>query len=290
MSKKTKVVMLGSGTPNPVPDRAGPCVAVVVENESYLVDFGSNVVRQAEKARRMGISALSPHNLKRAFCTHLHSDHTVGIADLIFTPWVLERSEPIQLFGPKGLAAMTEHTTAAFEADIAGRMSSACPTPEIGYKSNVVEISEGVVYEDSLVKVEAFPVVHPPFEAYGYRFKTADRVVVVSGDTAPCDSLLRYAKGCDILVHEVISATGVQKRTPDWREYHTTVHTTSTQLGEIAAKTQPGTLVLYHQLFMCGENETGAEIAIRERELEILDEIRQNYLGPVFSAKDLDIF
>ena len=287
---RTKVVVLGSGTPNPIPDRAGPCVAVVVDESAYLVDFGSNVVRQAEKAKRMGVKGLTPNTLNHAFLTHLHSDHTVGIADLIFTPWVLGRQQPLKIFGPKGIREMTEHTTAAFAADIKARMEMTCPTPPDGYKTEVKEVGEGVVHQDELVKVEAFLVNHPPFEAYGYRFTTPDRVVVISGDTAPTDNLVKYAKNCDVLVHEVISATGVKKRTPDWYEYHTTVHTTCEQLGEIAAKTQPGMLVLYHQLFMCGPNESGIEVEIKGAELEVIANTRKNYSGPVFSSKDLDIF
>ncbi|GHT79044.1 ribonuclease Z [Spirochaetia bacterium] len=287
---RTKVVMLETGTPNPVPDRSGPCVAVVVDDKPYLVDFGSNVVRQAEKARRMGVQGLAPHKLNRAFCTHLHSDHTVGLADLIFTPWVLEREDPIRLFGPKGIVEMADHIVKAYEVDIAGRMASACPTPAEGWKAEAHEVAEGVVYRDDLIKVEAFPVIHPPFESYGYRFTTPDRVIVISGDTTPCDGILKYAPGCDVLVHEVFSATGVKKRSPDWLEYHTGVHTSSNQLGEIAAKVKPGLLVLYHQLFMCGENETGAEVALKEREQEMLAEIRENYSGSVISPRDLDIF
>ena len=290
MSLKTRVVVLGTGTPNPVPDRFGPCVAVIVEEQAYLVDFGSGVVRQCEKARRMGVPALSPDKLTAAFCTHLHSDHTLGIADLIFTPWVLEREEPLRLWGPKGLADMVRLTTQAFSVDIAGRIASDCPTPAKGYHTEVTEIAEGVIYTDACVKVEAFPVNHPPFEAYGYRFTTPDRVIVISGDTTPCGGLATYAKGCDILIHEVVSATGVENRTPDWRSYHLGVHTTSTQLGEIAAKAGAGMLVLYHQLFMCGENETGGEAILKLREQEMLSEIRQCYKGPVFSARDLDIY
>ena len=287
---RTKVVILGSGTPNPIPDRAGPCSAVVVDETAYLVDFGSNVVRQAEKARRIGIKGLAPNKLNHAFLTHLHSDHAVGIADLIFSPWVLERQKPLRLFGPKGIGEMAAHTTAAFAADIEARLAMTCPTPPDGYKTEVTEAFEGVVHQDDLVKVEAFLVNHPPFEAYGYRFTTPDRVVVISGDTAPSDNLIQHAKNCDVLVHEVISASRVKKRTPDWYEYHTTVHTTCEQLGEIAAKAKPGMLVLYHQLFMCGENESGNEVVIRETELEVIANIRKNYPGPVFSSKDLDIF
>ena len=114
----TAVVLLGTGTPNADPDRSGPAVAVVVNGQPYLVDFGPGVVRRAAAASRSGVDALEVTNLTRAFVTHLHSDHTVGYADLIFTPWVLGRAVPLQVYGPKGLRAMTRHLTAAYREDI----------------------------------------------------------------------------------------------------------------------------------------------------------------------------
>src|SRR3954465_12965356 len=88
---RPRLVMLGTGTPNADPDRYGPAVAVVVDETSYLVDFGVGVVRRAAAAERLGIKAPAAPNLRRAFATHLHSDHTLGLADLILTPWILER-------------------------------------------------------------------------------------------------------------------------------------------------------------------------------------------------------
>ncbi len=158
MKNKTKVVLLGTGTPNPVPERSGPCVAITVGEESYLVDFGPGVVRQAEKAHRKGIKGLRPRKLKRAFLTHLHSDHTVGYPDLIYTPWVMERDEPLFVFGPKGIVNMTMHLMKAYEVDIDSRRNGLEKANSEGIKVIATEISEGVVYKDKLVKVEAFLV------------------------------------------------------------------------------------------------------------------------------------
>ena len=99
MRTETKLVLLGTGTPNAEPGASGSASAVVVNDRAYLVDFGPGVVRQCSKAYRKGITALHPKNLKIAFCTHLHTDHTAGYPDLIFTPWVLERQEPLKVFG-----------------------------------------------------------------------------------------------------------------------------------------------------------------------------------------------
>ena len=103
---KTKLVLLGTGTPNACPENSGPASAIIVNNQAYLIDFGPGVVRQASKAYFKGIDALRPDRLNIAFCTHLHTDHTVGLADLIFTPWVLERKKTLQQYGPQGLKDM----------------------------------------------------------------------------------------------------------------------------------------------------------------------------------------
>jgi ribonuclease BN (tRNA processing enzyme) len=105
----TQVVILGTGTPLPDPDRSGPAVAVVVNGVAYLVDCGPGVVRRAAAAEKNGIKALAADKLKIVFITHLHSDHTLGYPDLIFSPWVLERAEPLEAYGPRGLKSMTAH-------------------------------------------------------------------------------------------------------------------------------------------------------------------------------------
>jgi ribonuclease BN (tRNA processing enzyme) len=98
----TQVVMLGTGTPLPDPQRSGPSTAIVVNGMPYIVDAGAGVVRRAAAARDKGMKALEPTNLKIAFLTHLHADHTLGLADLILTPWIMGRKEPLELYGPVG--------------------------------------------------------------------------------------------------------------------------------------------------------------------------------------------
>lgn len=285
----TKVIMLGTGTPNPVPERSGPSVAIVVNENSYLVDFGVGIVRQAEGANQMGFKALEAKNLKTAFLTHTHSDHTIGLADLIFTPWVLEREEPLKIFGPKGTSNMVSHIFAAYEQDIKARMFGLEQANETGIEVKTTEISEGVIFQDELVTVEAFRVDHPPFEAYGYKFTTPDKVIVISGDTCYNTNLIEHAKGCDILIHEVISSTGVELRDPKWKKYHLRVHSTSKDLAKVAAQVNPGKLVFYHQLFMIAPDSTGRMVTEKEREEEMIAEVKSEYNGIVISAKDLDI-
>src|SRR5713226_2465977 len=95
---KTQVVMLGTGTPLPDPDRSGPSTAIVVNGTGYIVDAGTGVVRRAAAARDKGVQALEPTNLRIAFLTHLHADHTLGLPDLILTPWIMGRKQPLELY------------------------------------------------------------------------------------------------------------------------------------------------------------------------------------------------
>lgn len=289
---RTKVVLLGTGTPNADPYRSGPSVAVIVDNQPYIVDFGPGVVRQAAKAYRKGVDGLAVKNLTHAFLTHLHSDHTIGYPDLILTPWVLERTEPLKVFGPKGLKSMTDHILQAYKLDLDERLYGLEPANPTGWEVQVNEISPGIVYEDERVKVEAIPVKHGSFEAYGYKFYTPDKTIVISGDTGPNENIIEASKGCDILVHEVYYTEGLNKRTPEWQKYHSTVHTSARELGKIAAKANCGLLVLYHQLFMMDiqSNDEFLLAQIDEKDKEILSEIKESFDGRVISGKDLDIF
>ncbi|MEI6054982.1 MAG: MBL fold metallo-hydrolase [Lentisphaerota bacterium] len=279
----TKVILLGTGTPNPDPKHSGPSVAIVVNDTPYIVDFGPGLIRRAaELSPEYGgkIKAMSVQNFKKAFLTHLHSDHTAGYPDLIFTSWVAGRDEPLEVYGPKGTKNMTEKLLEAYRADIDYRLHEGEPINSKGCEVVVHEIeNEGVIYKDDNVKVEAFPVKHGSWQnAYGFRFTTPDKVIVISGDTIPCDNIIKYSKGADILVHEVYSKDKFDKKDEFWKQYHSKNHTSTIQLGEIASKAKPGLLVLYHILAWGSSDE------------ELLLEIKEKYNGKVVVGSDLDIF
>jgi ribonuclease BN (tRNA processing enzyme) len=277
---RTRIVVLGSGTPNADPDRFGPAVAVVVDDASYLVDFGVGVVRRAAAAERAGIKALAAANLKHAFVTHLHSDHTLGFADLIFSPWVLDRDAPLTVYGPRGLRTMANHLVAAYADDLRVRSTGGEPAHKHDPKAvNVHEIAPGVVFRDDRVTVTAFAVKHGDWpQAFGYRFQTADRTIVISGDSGPDSHIDAQCQRCDVLVHEVYSEAGFAKRPPEWQAYHSRYHTSTRQLGAIAARARPGLLVLYHQLIWSSTEDA------------LLAEVRSAYDGKVVSAHDLDVY
>lgn len=277
-SDSPKLVMLGSGTPNADPQRFGPAVAIVVNNQPYLFDFGPGVVRRCAAAHQAGMEGLAPWRLTRAFATHLHSDHTAGLADLILTPGVIGRRESLEIYGPPGISAMTGHILEAYREDLRERIEGLEPVSTNAYIINVHEINPGQFYQDDAVQVIAFPVRHGSWLAYGYKIKTPERTFVISGDTAPVDTMIEQARGCDVLVHDVYSVKGFSTRPADWQTYHANMHTSAHELGDLAQKIQPKLLVLYHQLFWGTSEE------------ELLAEVRTKYTGDVVSASDLDVF
>ncbi len=275
---RTHVVMLGTGTPIADPDRSGPSVAVVVDDRVYVVDAGPGVVRRAAAAART-LPELAVKNLKLVFFTHLHSDHTLGYPDLIFSPAVLHRKAPLVSYGPHGLQEMTTHLLAAWKKDVDIRVNGLEHGDAEAYAVDVHEISPGVVYRDDRVTVRAFPVKHGSWdEAFGYRFETPDRTIVISGDTAPCDEVVRACDGCDVLVHEVYSRAGFDRLGPEDQRYHAAFHTSAPELARIATAARPRTLVLTHQLFFGTPEES------------LVAEVRAGYAGEVVSAHDLQVF
>ena len=281
-SGATQVVMLGTGTPIPTPDRSGPATAIVVDGKAYIVDFGPGVVRRAAAASTEyggTVEGLAVDKLEIAFLTHLHHDHSAGLPDLVYTSWTHGREKPLELYGPAGIKAMAEHVAAAWEEDNRYRLYGLEPAAPEGWKINAHEIDEGVVYRDERVTVDAFKVKHGTWpNAFGYRFTTPDKVIVISGDAAYDPTIEKMATGADILIHEVVSEQAVNARDPFWQNYHRSNHTTSHELATLASRAKPGLLILYHVLVFGLEDDI------------VLEEVKARYDGNVVLAEDLDIF
>jgi ribonuclease BN (tRNA processing enzyme) len=268
--------MLGTGTPGFDVARSGPATAIVANGTAYLVDFGAGVMRRAQGAYEKGVRALNPTDIRVVFLTHLHQDHTTGYPDLIYSPPA--RKGPLEVYGPEGIRHMTEHL---IEAYTVRRPLSRRGEPDV--QVNVHEITAGVVYKDSNVTVTAFPVKHRDNIAYGYRFQTADRSVVISGDTSPTDSVVENCNRCDVLIHEAYSMYTHKQSTPEDQANQRRLHTSSVELAEIARKAQPRLLILYHRSNVGGS-------AARNPEDVLLKEIKALYRGKVVTGHDLDIY
>jgi ribonuclease BN (tRNA processing enzyme) len=275
---KTQVVLLGTGNPGPTPERSGPATAIVVNGTAYLVDFGPGVVRRASAAfLEKGIQGLEPTKLRVVFATHLHSDHTVGYADLIFTPWTVGRRVPLEVYGPRGIAAMTTHLLEAYRVDIETRTNpegNQRTFPQ-GHQVNAHEISPGVVYKDSNVTVTAFATKHA-MESYGYRFDTPDRSIVISGDTNPTQATIDACRGCDVLIHEVHTPAWLASRPATFQKFSEKYHTTTPELADLASKAKPGLLILYHYNGVTPQ--------------EVFDDMRSRYGRLFVVGRDLDVY
>ena len=274
--------------PSADPDRFGPATAIVVNGASYLVDFGPGVVRRANAAAiERSIKALEPKNLKIAFVTHLHSDHTAGYPDLILSPWVLGRSVPLEVYGPKGIKNMTDHILVAFHEDIKIRTEGLEHESSEGWKVNAHEVRAGVIYKDANVTVTAFPTKHGEWpETFGYRFDTADRSVVIAGDTTPVQATIDACHGCDVLIHEATPLAARTKMSPERLEYSKKYHTSSVELAELAAKAKPGLLIVSHTTVGARPGVIPGTITIAQ----FLNEMKPYYNGQIVVARDLDVF
>ncbi|MEX2207278.1 MAG: MBL fold metallo-hydrolase [Myxococcota bacterium] len=284
----TQIVLLGTGTPSPDPERSGPATAIVVNGTPYLVDFGPGVVRRASAAQQKGVSALAVVKLRVAFLTHLHSDHTAGYPDLILTPWAVGRTRPLEVYGPAGLKHMTEHILQAYREDIRIRRRDKAllgvPEQARGYEVRAHEVKPGVVYKDENVTVKAFLVRHGDVpQAFGYRFETPDRTIVISGDAAPSQSVIEHCDGCDVLIHEAYSMLTYDAVASPYQEYRRKHHTSSRELAEIATLARPGLLILYHRANPGGVGGPNPAEAL-------LEEVRRAYGGKVVTGRDLDVF
>ncbi len=243
--EQTQIILLGTGTPYPDPNAAGPATAVLVGKRVFLFDAGSGVMRRINAAK------LPISGPEAVFITHLHSDHTLGYADLILTSWIMRRVSPMPVYGPHGLRSMTAHLLAAYAQDIQVRTYGLEREVRGGYRVKVHEIKSGVVYDRDGVRITAIPVPHGSWkEAYAYRIDTHDRSIVISGDTRPSEALISASRGVDVLVHEVYSPLHLAPEDRPggkyWPQYMREFHTSDVELGALAVRVKPKLLVLTH--------------------------------------------
>jgi ribonuclease BN (tRNA processing enzyme) len=280
-TSRTRIVLLGTGTPGADPDRSGPATAIVVDDTPYLIDFGPGVARRAAGAVAKGVNALRLSSMRVVFTTHLHADHTAGYPDLLITSWVAGRTSPLEVYGPRGIKAMTDAVLTAYRVDVEDRLKAR--GEERVNLVNSHEIVPGIVYKDERVTVTAFPVKHGNLEAYGYRFDTPDRSIVISGDTSPTESIVENCNGCDVLIHEHYSLASFAQVDSQWQQYRLRHHTSTQQLADLATRARARLLILYHRSNPGSRGASSPEAAVTT-------EMQRLYKGRWVNGRDLDIF
>jgi ribonuclease BN (tRNA processing enzyme) len=295
----TLVITLGTaGGPRPRADRAQSANLLIAGGEPYLVDAGENVVR------RLGQAGVDFARVGHLFLTHGHSDHSMGLPALIATQWEFQRREPLEIYGPPGTAELVAGALAFLSANERIRATEGNPG-SIARQVKVADVSPGLVYRDRNVTVTAVENTHfhfPPgspahgrFGSFSYRFETADRVVVFTGDSGPSAALAELAKDADVLVTEASSAEGLlalyrrngswQRKSPaeqaDWLRHQREEHLSPADIGALAARAGVKKIVLTHLT-----PTDGGDAAYRHW----VREVRKAFSGKVALAADLACF
>jgi ribonuclease Z len=268
-----RVTLLGTGVPTPVLNRFGPSTLVEVGGQFLVFDAGRGAIQRLWQLKK------PLKEVRSLFLTHLHSDHTVGLPDLWLTGWLDGRPEvPFRVWGPRGTRDMLQHLEEAFQYDIRIRLYDDRPPPE-GVVVLAEDIAEGVVYQNGGVCVTAFEVDHYPIKpAFGYRIDYAGHSVVISGDTRYCPNLIKFARGTDVLVHEVIAADMLRARSganPEVMERVIAHHTTPEQTGQVFNLVQPKLAVFSHI------------IPVNAAADDLIPSVRRTYCGPLEVGEDL---
>lgn len=278
-----RVTLLGTGAPTPRPDRFGPSTLIEAGNRKLLIDAGRGAtIRLYQIGVALGeIDAL--------LLTHYHSDHTCGIPDLWLTGWLTSpfagRTHPFRVIGPLGAKELMHGLEHAYAADIRIRIADEKLSPEAAKVTVAEYVRDGIVYDEDGLRVIAFEVDHGEAikPAYGYRIEYDGRVVVLSGDTRPCQAVVRHAGRADLLIHEVAVARAELVEHPRIRRV-IAHHTSPREAGIVFAKAKPKLAVYTHLVFLASDGVAPVTVA------ELIRETRQSYAGPLEVGQDLMCF
>ena len=276
-----RVTLLGTGTPAPQLDRFGPSTLVEAGKEKLLIDCGRGVPIRLWQLR------IPLSDVTAVFLTHLHSDHTSGIPDLWLTGWLPtpwgHRTSPFRIWGPAGTTEMMTNLERAYAWDTRVRAPDE-NIPAQGVAVVAKDIVEGVVYEKNGVKVTAFEVDHGALlkPAFGYRIDYGGRSVVISGDTRPTENLIRFAKGTDVLIHEVAMAAPELMKSSDSVRRIIGHHTIPEDVGKIFSRIKPKLAVYSHIVLFTRDGLPTVD--------ELVAATRTTYDGPLQVGADLMAF
>jgi ribonuclease BN (tRNA processing enzyme) len=280
MAGVSRLILLGTkGGPRVAGGRANPANVVVVDGEPFVVDCGYGVTRQLIAA------GIQPQQVRKILITHHHSDHILELGPLVYNIWVAGVHEPIDVWGPPPLRRIIDGFLQSMAYDIDIRIEDEARA-DLRALVRVHEFeAPAVVYATDRLRISAAKVMHPPLpHAYAYRFDAHDRSIVLSGDTCYWPGLIAFARGADLLLHEVMHLDSIDRlvaRMPQiarLRAHLVAAHTTTAEVGKVAAAAGVGTLVLNH--FVPGDDPA------------ITDEMwcadpRKDFAGEVIAGRDL---
>lgn len=282
-SQSIKITLLGTGVPLPSIERFGPSTLIEAGNQYFLFDCGRGATQ------RLWQQKVQLGKVNRLFLTHLHSDHTVGIADLWLTGWLPaafgSRNSPFQVWGPAGTDELMQGLRIAYDWDIRIRRNE-INKADSGIMVLTHTVKEGVVYDQGGVKVTAFLVDHAVFidSAFGYRLDYGGHSVVVSGDTRYSENLIKYAQGVDVLIHEVAVAKDESIQKSAIVQQILSYHTTPEQAGKAFSQSKPR-LAVYSHIAMPVIDPSIPPPTVDD----IISGTRKNYKGPLEVGEDLMI-
>ena len=279
--KKTRLILLGTKGGPRVGEagRSNPATLILINDVPYLIDCGYGVTRQ------LLLAGVAVNRVRYVFITHHHSDHNLEYGPLFYNAWAVGLPIKIDGYGPPGLKKMADDFFSYQQFDINTRIvDEGRADPRKLLTSH--EFNENtVLIENDQVRVSTCRVRHPPIQqAYAYRFDTPDRSIVISGDTAYAPELARFAKGADVLVHEVMYLPAIDalvSRLPEakrLREHLLAAHTLPADVGKIATQAGVKTLVLSH--FVPGDD---ASISDEQWSADV----RKEFKGQIIVGRDL---
>lgn len=279
-SPKTRLILLGTaGGPRPRTSRAAPSQVILINNAAWVIDCGNGVTGQLVRA------GIQPSALRHIFITHHHSDHNADYGNLLLLAWASGLKSRVDTWGPPPLDRITSlfFQMSAYDIDI--RIADEGRMPLLPLVHPHERSDAGVVLKENDVTVTCALVDHHPIApAFAYRFDTPDRSIVISGDTKRADALIRLAHNADVLVHEVMFPSAVDRlvaplyNAEELKKSILSHHTPVEEVGNIADAAGVKTLVLSH--FVPAEDP-----AITEQMW--LDAARGKFKGRVIAGKDL---
>ncbi len=238
-----KVITLGTGSPIPDANRAGPATLVRATGRDLLFDCGRGVLMRAAAAMT------GPLGFDTVLLTHLHSDHVTDFNDIVTMRWAMSPTpNPLRVVGPVGTQNFVDRTLDMLRDDIGYRLAHHA---DLNWHPacEVTEVIDGVVSDDGVIRIVAEPTDHSPVHpTIGYRIESEGSVVVIAGDTVPCDGLDRLCAGADLYVQTVIRRALIEAipvpRLQDILDYHSSIE----DAADTAARGEVATLVLTHMV------------------------------------------